>query len=35
MPIEQMEENLDLILETLQENKPNRKAGSKKASFLA
>lgn len=30
MPIEQMEENLDLILETLQENRPRRKTESKK-----
>ena len=34
MPYEQIEENLDLILETLQENKPKRKADSKKASSL-
>ena len=34
MPIEQVEENLDQILETLQENKPRRKAESKKVSFL-
>ena len=33
MPIEQVEENLDQILETLQENKPRRKAESKKVSF--
>ena len=35
MPYEQIEENLDLILETLQENKPRRKADSKKASFCS